>query len=142
MVNQDGRTCNWVHHCKEEEYYDREFLTYEITEGAVAFRKKALNCSGYYPENFFLSHEGPDLAFRIFENGYRVIYWGDIRVEHLFSEEGRKPWRNYYYDTRNQFWLAARHFPFDYAVVYLGRGLGSMLVYWAAMGISDIGQKP
>jgi GT2 family glycosyltransferase len=129
VLNENGRTCNWVHHCKEEYYSDREFLTYEITEGAVAFRKSALVCSGYYAEEFFLSHEGPDLAFRIFENGYAVRYTGSVRVEHLFSEDGRGSWRNYYYDTRNQLWLAARQFPFYYTIVYLGRGLISMLAY-------------
>jgi len=46
--------CNWIHHKKVEDFNDREFLTYEISEGAVAFSKKALEMSGYYPEYFFL----------------------------------------------------------------------------------------
>lgn len=129
IVNQDGRTCNWVHHCKEEEFFDKNFLTYEITEGAVAFRKETLHLSGHYPDRFFLSHEGPDLAFRILDRGFKVVYTGNIIVRHSFAQESREPWRNYYYDTRNQFWLAARHFPLSYAVTYLARGLLSMLVY-------------
>ena len=129
VVDEQGRTCNWVHHCKEEEFFDKTFPTYEITEGAVAFRRKTLQLSGYYPETFFLSHEGPDLAFRIIEQGYRVIYSGEICVRHWFSSAGREPWRNYYYDTRNQLWLAARHFPLSYAVTYLVRGLSAMLFY-------------
>ena len=127
--NPDGNVCNWVHHCKQEEFYDKDFSTYEITEGAVAFRKEALEYAGYYPETFFLSHEGPDLAFRILESGFKVIYTGDVTVEHHFASEGRKHWRNYYYDTRNQFWLAARNFPFWYAAAYLLRGMSSMFVY-------------
>lgn len=129
VVNADGNICNWVHHCKQEDCYDKEFLTYEITEGAVAFRRTALERSGYYPEKFFISHEGPDLAFRIMDNDYSVVYMGSIRVTHYFASQGREPWRNYYYDTRNQLWLAARNFPITYALIYLGRGLLSMLVY-------------
>lgn len=129
VANADGNICNWVHHCRQDAFSDKEFLTYEITEGAVAFRKAALERSGYYPEKFFLSHEGPDLAFRIIDNGYMVVYMGSIRVTHYFASQGREPWRNYYYDTRNQLWLAARNFPISYALVYLGRGLLSMLVY-------------
>jgi glycosyltransferase involved in cell wall biosynthesis len=34
-----GKVCNWVHHCRVEDYADKVFLTYEITEGAVAFQK-------------------------------------------------------------------------------------------------------
>jgi len=129
VTDSDGYTCNWVHHCRQEDFYDKEFLTYEITEGAVAFRRKTLDRSGYYSDSFFLSHEGPDLAFRIIESGFKVIYLASVGVTHCFANEGREPWRNYYYDTRNQLWLAVRNFPITYAFVYLGRGLFSMLVY-------------
>jgi GT2 family glycosyltransferase len=129
VKNSEGSVCNWVHHCRHEDFADKEFQTYEITEGAVAFRRKVLEYSGYYPETFFLSHEGPDLAFRIIESGFKVIYIPNVEVMHCFATEGREPWRNYYFDTRNQLWLAVRNFPVIYALVYLGRGLLSMLVY-------------
>jgi GT2 family glycosyltransferase len=118
-----------VHHCRVEDFEHRSFLTYEITEGAVAFRNAALKRAGYYPDGFFLSHEGPDLAFRIFEHGFKVLYTGEVSVRHSFAQEGRQPWRNYYYDTRNQLWLAARNFPALYAARYLTRGLLATLVY-------------
>jgi len=124
-----GELCNWVHHCLPEQYARKMITTYEITEGAVAFRSHALADAGYYPEGFFLSHEGPDLAYRMMDAGYDILYWGAITVEHFHSDLGRKPWLNYYYDTRNQFWLAARHFPFSYAALYLIRGLVPMLAY-------------
>ena len=124
-----GGLCNWVHHYKPEDYSHKDFITYEITEGAVAFRKLALERSGYYPENFFLSHEGPDLAFRLLENGLKVIYSSEIVVEHYTANEGRTSWRNYYFDTRNQFLLAARNFPVGYALRYLTMGLAVMLAY-------------
>lgn len=125
----EGEICNWIHHCRQEDYWDQEFLTYEITEGAVAFRKLAVDRSGGYPEAFFLSHEGPDLAFRLLEAGFTVKYSGAVSVTHHFAGEGRSPWRNYYFDTRNQLWLAARNFPVSYAFPYLSRGLLSMALY-------------
>jgi len=76
-----------------------------------------------------LSYEGPALAFRLMDAGYDVLYSPQIQVQHFFGREGRTPWRNYYYDTRNQLWLAAQFFPFGYACRYLGKGLLSMLVY-------------
>jgi GT2 family glycosyltransferase len=123
------QVCNWVHHCAVEDFSDKEFLTYEITEGAVAFRKSVIDEVGYYPGNFFLSHEGPDLALRILDRGYQVLYTPRISVFHHHATSGRTSWTNYYYDTRNQFWLAARNLPFAYAMRYLARGLCSMLVY-------------
>jgi GT2 family glycosyltransferase len=129
VTNESGTICNWVHHCRVEDFEHRTFLTYEITEGAVAFRNTVLQQAGYYPDGFFLSHEGPDLAFRIFESGFMVIYTDTVSVSHAFAPAGREPWRNYYYDTRNQFWLAARNFPPAYAARYLGRGLLATLAY-------------
>jgi len=124
-----GQLTNWVHHCNPAEFSNREFLTYEITEGAVAFRKAALEEVGLYWENFFLSHEGPDLAFRLINNGYDVLYTNAVVVTHHHSSLGRVHWLNYYFDTRNQFWLAARNFPVGYAFLYLLKGLSSMLTY-------------
>jgi len=124
-----GEICNWIHHCKKEEYSDRFFKTYEITEGAVAFQKKALVAAGFYPEYFFISHEGPDLAFRLMDKGFDVVYMGDVAVRHRHSNLGRKSWFSYYYNTRNQFWLAARNFPLLYALKYLFRGQLSTLIY-------------
>jgi len=121
--------CNWVHHCKKEQHGDGFFITYEITEGAVAFRKKALNEAGLYPSYFFLSHEGPDLAFRIMDIGYQVVYCGHVIVEHCHSDLGRKSWYSYYYDTRNQYWLSARNFPIRYMLKYLLVGQLSTLLY-------------
>jgi len=127
--SESGKVCNWIHHCEVESFHDKEFATYEITEGAVAFRRDALAMAGYYADYFFLSHEGPDLAFRVIDKGYEVLYSGDIVVRHLIAKEGRSEWRRYYFDTRNQLWVAARHFPFYYTFIYLLRGLSSMLVY-------------
>jgi hypothetical protein len=69
------------------------------------------------------------LAFRILDTGFNVIYSGEVAVKHLFDPKNREPWRKYYFDTRNQFWLAARNYPISYMLVYLSRGLFSMLIY-------------
>lgn len=124
-----GHICNWAHHRSIAENADKEFCTYEITEGAVAFRKKALEKAGYYPYYFFLSHEGPDLALRLMDSGYTVIYSNIVSVMHKHSNLGRRNWLNYYYDTRNQFWFAVRNLPVAEAVLYLFRGLSSMFFY-------------
>jgi GT2 family glycosyltransferase len=124
-----GEVCNWVHHCKPEDFSDKVFLTYEITEGAVAFRKEALDKSGYYDDMYFISHEGPDLAFRIIRAGYDCIYCGDFTVNHIHEDTGRVSWLNYYYDTRNHIYLAVKNLPYIYAMKYLFIGLTSMLIY-------------
>jgi GT2 family glycosyltransferase len=124
-----GRIVNWVHHRIVEHYYDKTFDTYEITEGAVAFRRSVLTSVGGYAANFFLSHEGPDLAFRIMNHGMQVIYSPAVNVTHSFAQEGRIPARRYYYDTRNTLWLAARNLPLGYGSRLVARQCLAMLVY-------------
>ena len=124
-----GIICNWVHHCIPDKFSNKEFLTYEITEGAVAFRKSVLNKSGYYDDIYFISHEGPDLAFRIMREGYDCIYWPEVVVSHRHETAGRVSWLNYYFDTRNHIYLAVKNFPFWHATTYIAVGLSSMLVY-------------
>jgi len=120
---------NWSHHREAELYGDKSFVTNEISEGAVAFRKAALDLAGLYPSNFFLGHEGADLAIRIMNHGYKVIYSPRIVVEHYHSLASREPWRRYYYDTRNTIWLVVRNYPIFYGLKHCGIQLGAMLVY-------------
>ncbi len=130
VVDYYSRTiCNWVHHCKEELYSHRTFLTYELTEGAVAFRRETVLKAGLYDETFFISHEGIDLALRIMDLGYEIIYYPGITVLHKHSSLGRKDWLNYYYDTRNLFYVAGKLFPMTYGLKYLIKGLIAMLLY-------------
>jgi len=124
-----GEIVNWCHHRKQEEYSDLQFITDEITEGAVAFRRDVVMQAGLYPERFFISHEGPDLALRIMNNGNNVIYTSEIAVRHSHATAGRPGWRRYYYDTRNLIWLVLRNHPFLMGIKALCIGLCAMLVY-------------
>ena len=130
VVDPDtGNITNWCHHYRPEEYSMRSFVTNEISEGAVAYRKAALDVAGVYPENFFISHEGPDLACRIMNHGYNIIFCPGVIVRHCHSSLGRVTWRRYYYDTRNLIWLAVRNYPVMYALKVLFIGIGSQCVY-------------
>ncbi|HML78023.1 glycosyltransferase family 2 protein [Geobacter sulfurreducens] len=103
---------NWYHPKDPSAFSDATFLTDYISEGAVAFRKASFECTGYYPEEFFLSHEGPDLACRFINAGYNIYYSGSVEVLHKCSKVQRVTWRNTYYDTRNYFWFLVRNYKF------------------------------
>jgi len=125
----NGEVCNWCHHYRKEEFSDREFLTDEITEGAVAFRKSVLDRSGLYPTYFFISYEGPDLLCRMLDAGYKTIFSPEICVKHRTHQAGRSNWRRYYYDTRNQIWFVVRNYSFSWGAKFLTKGLIAMLFY-------------
>ncbi|MBK8015277.1 MAG: glycosyltransferase [Betaproteobacteria bacterium] len=138
------RVCNWVHHRNSTDS-DQRFLSYEITEGAVAFRREAFVRSGGYYPRYFIGHEGPDLAFRMMNSGFTVEYDGRVSVLHKHEESTRTTWRFYYFDTRNHIWLVVRNMPLGYGIWFLVRGLGAMAAYslrdgyfpWFAAGVHD-----
>lgn len=124
-----GRIINWCHPYIVENFAGNGFETNEISEGAVAFKRSALMQVGLYPEYFFISHEGPDMALRLINAGWRVIYCPDIVVTHAYDQRARASWRRYYFDTRNQLWLIIRNLSFWYGFKRLAIGWCSMLVY-------------
>lgn len=122
-------TTNWIHHRHKHLYQNREFNTYEISEGAAAFKRGCFERVGLYPEEFFISHEGPDLAFRILNSGKKIIYFPEVVVVHAHAQEGRANWRRYYYDTRNLIWLAYRNYNLSLLVTRFPLQLSAMFVY-------------
>lgn len=124
-----GEVANWCHPCRVEDFASRFFLTCEISEGAVAFRRGLLGDVGYYPEAFFISNEGADLACRILNHGYDIAFTPQVPVLHKFSAQARESWRRYYYDTRNHLWLAIRNYRLAFGTRYVLAKLAAMLVY-------------
>jgi len=124
-----GTICNWCHPCRPEVWGDRSFETSEIWEGAVVFRRELLDLTGLYTREMFISHEGADLAARIFESGYSIQYLPQVSVTHKYAASGRASWRRYYYDTRNDIWLVVRNYRLGYLLVHLSRRLPATFVY-------------
>jgi len=124
-----GKLCDWCHPFKIEEYSHKRFITDDISEGAVAFRRSVFEITGFYPDDFFISYEGADLLCRMVAAGFKTVYEPMITVHHKHAENGRSNWRRYYYDTRNQIWFVARNYPLLMGLRYLIRGLTAMLIY-------------
>lgn len=140
-----GKIMNWIHHRNRDVFATKEFETYEITEGAVAFRASALRETRLYPEEFFISHEGPDLAYQLMDASFKVIYTPSVVVKHAHSSVSRESWRRYYFDTRNVFWLVARNLPLSMGLPLIIRQVGGMFMFairdgylrWWCKGVFD-----
>lgn len=124
-----GLVCNWCHPRDPQTFAGAPFETNEITEGAVVFRKEVLDRVGLYPEDFFISHEGADLAARLIDHGYEIHYTPLVTVSHKYAQHGRPGWRRYYYDTRNDFWLAMRNYTPRFVAAHLLRRLPITFAY-------------
>lgn len=87
-------------------------------EGCVVLRRSVFDRIGGWPAEFWYMHEGIELAWRIWDQGYRVRYVGDIAVWHQAVPAARHP-SGQWFDSRNRVWLARRNLPFPLAPIYL-----------------------
>ncbi|MGC1105066.1 MAG: glycosyltransferase family 2 protein [Candidatus Acidiferrales bacterium] len=120
------RLREWCHPRNWKEHSESEFETTWFGEGASAFRREALDACGGYYEPLFYGAEGDDLVVRLFNHGFHILHAPQVRVGHRASETGRSSYRQYYYFTRNYFWMAYKDFPFFAGIRYLIPKIGMM----------------
>ena len=83
---------NALPHKKFEQYKDRSFFeTYYYAGGAHAIKRDIIEKLGCYPDDFFYGMEEYDLAYRILDAGYSIVYSDKIIMLHKESPLGRKP---------------------------------------------------
>ncbi|HZG96036.1 MAG TPA: glycosyltransferase [Mycobacteriales bacterium] len=89
-----------------------------VWEGALAMRRTAFQAVGGWTDAFFYFHEGIDLAWRVWDAGYRVRYAGDIVVHHPVVPQSRRATFQRT-NVRNRIFVARRLLPVPLAVCYL-----------------------
>ncbi len=77
--------------------------------GATAFRKKAIDDVGGFDTEFFLWLHEDDLALRLLDRGYRIVFDSHVRIVHHDQEsEYREFQANLIF--RNKAWLNIKYF--------------------------------
>ena len=83
---------NGLPHKRYDEYKDKSFFeTYFYAGGAHAIKRDVIERLGEYPADFFYGMEEYDLAYRILDDGYSIVYSDKIVMLHKESPLGRKP---------------------------------------------------
>jgi len=98
-----------------------------LWEGAVAMRRSLLDAIGGWPDEFFYAHEGIDLVWRVWDQGYTPWYAADLVVHHPVIDPAR---HEVYYrlNARNRVWLARRNLPVVLEPLYVGTWVGMTLL--------------
>lgn len=119
---------NGLPHKRYSEYKDKSFFeTYFYAGGAHAVKRDVMEQLGNYPEEFFYGMEEYDLAYRILDAGYTIVYTDKVVMLHKESPLGRKPkkeklwmmWINkskvaYRYLPAGYFWTTAMMWSLQY----------------------------
>lgn len=113
------RVREWCHPRGWQEFGQTEFETNFFVEGASAYRREVFDVAGLYYDPIFIGCEGHDMAMRILDSGFRILYTPQIRARHLMSQATRTRERPYYFYTRNYIWIAYKDYYFAEACRFL-----------------------
>src|SRR5690554_5070110 len=103
---------------------------FSVWEGAVLLPRSVFDVTGGWAEPFFYAHEGIELAWRVWDQGLRAWYAGELVAHHPAIEPTR---HSYYYrlNARNRVWLAKRNLPLIFIPLYVGCWTGVQVIRWA-----------
>ena len=100
---------------------------FSVWEGAVLLPRAVFTATGGWAEPFFYAHEGIELAWRVWDQGLRTWYAGDLVAHHPVIQPTRHA--DYYrLNARNRVWLARRNLPAVLVPVYAGSWLAIQLL--------------
>jgi GT2 family glycosyltransferase len=93
-------------------YVDDEFYTWRFHGCAAMIRRAAIEKAGYYlPEEFFRAAEENDLAVRVLDAGYNILYMPQTVAFHKLSEKTRDQGEIIYLTVRNNLAVAWKFYP-------------------------------
>lgn len=124
VVDPDGRPAprRWVPRLRVGDPARSSDAT-AVWEGLVAVRRSAFDAAGGWAGELWFAHEGIDLAWGVWDAGYRVRYQGDLVALHEANDPGRHP-ELHRLSARNRVWIARRRLPAPlvpaYPLVWLG----------------------
>jgi GT2 family glycosyltransferase len=103
---------------------------FSVWEGAVILPRPVFDATGGWAEPFFYAHEGIELAWRVWDQGLRTWYAGDLVANHPVILQTRHA--DYYrLNARNRVWLARRNLPGVLVPLYVGAWTAIQVFRWA-----------
>ena len=132
VVDPSGTTppTRWIPRIRKGEA-DHSSNVFSVWEGAVILPRAVFDATGGWAEPFFYAHEGIELAWRVWDQGKRTWYAGDLVANHPVITPTR---HSYYYrlNARNRVWLARRNLPAVFVPLYVASWTGVQLLRSAA----------
>ncbi|MCU1561601.1 glycosyltransferase [Mycetocola sp.] len=110
---------------------------FSCLEAAVFLPRHVFDATGGWASPFFYAHEGIELAWRVWDQGKRAWYAGNLEAHHPVVIQTRHP-EYYRLNARNRVWLARRNLPLPLIPLYVGAWTGVQILRWrrqrAALG--------
>jgi glycosyltransferase involved in cell wall biosynthesis len=82
-------TAGWVYTERDKADQDREFLSFSFSAGGCAIRTEVFNQVGLFWELMFFGGEELDYSMRVWDAGYKIVYYPEAVVYHRASPQRR-----------------------------------------------------
>ncbi|WP_437584643.1 glycosyltransferase family 2 protein [Paramicrobacterium sp. CJ85] len=125
----DGRAPRrWIPRIRKGES-TRSSNIFSCLEAVIVMPRAVFNACGGWGDEYFYAHEGIEIAWRVWDQGKRAWYSGDLVANHPYVHPTRHS--DYYrLNARNRVWLARRNLPLILQPVYVGSWTAITLLRW------------
>lgn len=96
-------------------------------------RREVLERAGYYPSDFVRQAEESDLALRMFDAGFKIVYTDGAVMFHAPSTINRNRAQFMYYGCRNELFTVVRLYPWYLVPFFVVQKCGS----WLLAGVKE-----
>ena len=120
VVDPAGLTAptRWIPRIRKGEA-SQSSAVFSVWEGAVLLPRVVFDATDGWADPFFYAHEGIELAWRVWDQGLRTWYAGDLVANHPVILPTRHA-DFYRLNARNRVWLARRNLPAPFIPLYVG----------------------
>jgi GT2 family glycosyltransferase len=137
----------WAYSEKQKAKSDQEFFSHNFSETGCAIRKAALEKAGLFWEKLFFGREGEELALRVLDAGYRILYCPSAVVLHRASPHKRiASTERKFYDFRNSLYIYLVRYPWWMLIWFIPmkilaesvKGFRQGTMDWIVRALSDV----
>lgn len=108
--NNPNEKAGWSFNFQVER--EKEFFSFSFSEGGCAIRKEVIEKAGPFWEFLFYGREGEELSLRIWDSGYKILYYPQAIVHHRAAPQSRIIGsQREYLDLRNCYYIYLARYP-------------------------------
>lgn len=124
-----GDPTRWIPRIRKGDATDSGDV-FSVWEGATLLPRAVFDACSGWGDVYFYAHEGIELAWRVWAQGRRTWYAGDLVAHHPNASPTRHS-QYYRLNARNRVWLAKRNLPWPLVPVYVASWTGVQVLRWA-----------
>jgi GT2 family glycosyltransferase len=107
-----GKLDAWIFTEMDKADQDVEFLSYSFCSAGAAIRREVVDRAGLFWDKLFIYCEEDDLSLRVWDSGYKILYYPQALIYHRESPQKRVSRTNRdYFDLRNSLLIYLVRYP-------------------------------